>query len=59
MKLIYIGGWPSGSVKDPRTGTDCEFKRGEPIELPEALAKELLARGDWETAGAKKKASEQ
>lgn len=43
MRLIYDGPQP-GQVL-PRAGITA--KRGEPTEVPDDLAPELLDRGDW------------
>lgn len=52
MKLIYTGALPSGSVTF--NGRDYLFKKGETIEVPEELGKELRPSKDWKEATEKK-----
>lgn len=50
MKLIYIGGIPDGSVRDYK-GNYHPFVKGQPVEIPEAEALDLLQSGNWEREG--------
>lgn len=50
MKIIFIGGMPSGTLKDPKTGKEYEFKRNEPIDVPNALGEEVCKSSIWQAA---------
>lgn len=49
MKLIYTGIFDAVEVAawtDPQTGYAREVKRGEPVDIPDAIAERLLEQTD-------------
>jgi hypothetical protein len=55
MKITYNGSLAEGKILDPSTGASYNFKRGEAIEVPEALGKMTLVNPDWKESGSKEK----
>ncbi len=46
--VIYTGALNAGSVD--HKGSEFPFKRGEPIQVPQTLAAELIPTTDWKEA---------
>ena len=47
MRIEYIGAMPGGTLKDPITGNLYDFKRNEPIEVPDSFAPLALENPEW------------
>lgn len=52
--IIYTGDLAEVNIPNPPVLA----KRGEPVEVPDELAKELLTRAEWKAAEKKKPATE-
>ena len=54
MKIIYKGNLPHGYVKEPISNSDFPFERGKPINVPDALGRELIKQDDWQAVKSEK-----
>lgn len=46
MKMTYVGNLEAATIKDPFSDRTFTAKRGESVEIPEAVAKHV-ANPDW------------